>query len=59
MSKMLTDETMAWFAHAFRWGLIPSENVWVIISWISFFFVSLSPSPMARFLLAWSFWSLG
>lgn len=43
MSKMFTDDAMTWFAHAFQSGLVPSENVWIIISWISFFFVSFPP----------------
>lgn len=42
MSKMFTDEAMTWFAQAFQSGLVPSDNVWVVISWISFFFVSFS-----------------
>ena len=41
MSKMLTDETMTWFAHAFQSGLVPSQDVWATIGWITFFFVSL------------------
>ena len=48
MSKMFTDDAMTWFAHAFQSGLVPSENVWIIISWISFFFVSFPPLRLSH-----------
>ena len=48
MSKMLTDETMTWFAHAFQSGLVPSQDVWAAIGWVSFFFVSRQCIPARR-----------
>ncbi|KAI1387446.1 uncharacterized protein F4822DRAFT_282744 [Hypoxylon trugodes] len=37
MNKIPTDLTMTWFTHTLEAGLFPDE-VWVIISWIAFFF---------------------